>query len=957
MNQPLSLETVRAALAYVPPDLPREDWARVGMGLKSEFPDGDGFKLFNDWSAGDKATYTERACRDTWRSITADGGVTIATVIGMAKARGFQVPASDEAQPSAAEQAKRARERALQRDAETKRRQAEHEGAAAEAASFWEGNAQPVTDPAQAPYLVRKGVKPYGVRFAPPGVLVVPVRDGAGKLWNLQSIQPTKPRDGAPEKRFLKGGRKAGLWHMLGDPAGAAVLLACEGYATGASVHEATGRPVAVAFDAGNLAAVVRELHRLYPAALLVIAADNDRETEERTGKNPGREKAEAAAHAVAGVVALPPAGPADAPPENRDFNDLHHAAGVEAVRDVIEGVIAERQAQPPAPAAPRGEPAADDARPDPFHCEASGVYFVGRDRDGDELPPLWLCGPLEVTARTRDPDGGAWGYLLRFRDPAGRPKEWAMPARALAGDGTEYRGVLLGLGLQIATSAKARNRLTEYLQTRQPEALATCTERTGWHPLASGGGAYVLPDQTIGAGDELLVFQSEGVAEKTFRQKCDAAAWRDRIGALCVGNSRLVFAVACAFAGPLLRPAGVDSGGFHLRGASSNGKTTALRVAASVCGAPNYLQRWRATDNGLEAVAAQHCDALLILDEIAQLEPRIAGETAYLLANETGKARASRGGTLRPRLTWRLLFLSAGEVGLADHMAVAQKRARVGQEVRLVDVPADAGAGMGVFENLHGRDGGAALAVELDRMTSGTYGAPGLAWLQWCAAEWQGLRRRVRERMDALRADWVPAGSSGQVERVATRFAVVAVAGELATGAGLTGWPEGEATRAARTCFEAWLAQRGDTGDAETRQMLAQVKRFFELNAEGRFSWWHRADDDRSPKTLNRAGFRRLVTEDGTPIKRSAQLGIGPNDPMPPPDPETTTTEFFVSPEVWRREVCEGFDPAMVSRVLIEAGALKPESERKYTERVRLPGVGNARVYHVLPALFDLEL
>ena len=107
---------------------------------------------------------------------------------------------------------------------------------------------------------------------------------------------------------------------------------------------------------------------------------------------------------------------------------------------------------------------------------------------------------------------------------------------------------------------------------------------------------------------------------ENTFRVKHDAAAWRDRIGALCVGNSRLVFAVACAFAGPLLRPAGMESGGFHIRGDSSSGKTTALRLAASVYGGPSYMQRWRTTDNALEAIAAQHCDSLLILDELAQV-------------------------------------------------------------------------------------------------------------------------------------------------------------------------------------------------------------------------------------------------------------------------------------------------------------------------------------------------
>jgi hypothetical protein len=92
-------------------------------------------------------------------------------------------------------------------------------------------------------------------------------------------IAPTKPANGGTDKLFLKGGRKSGLWHWCGDPAGAAVLLVAEGYATGASLHQATGRPVAVAFDAGNLAPVAKALHQAHPAALIVVCGDDDLQT------------------------------------------------------------------------------------------------------------------------------------------------------------------------------------------------------------------------------------------------------------------------------------------------------------------------------------------------------------------------------------------------------------------------------------------------------------------------------------------------------------------------------------------------------------------------------------------------------------------------------------------------------------------------------------------------------
>jgi putative DNA primase/helicase len=283
---------------------------------------------------------------------------------------------------------------------------------------------------------------------------------------------------------------------------------------------------------------------------------------------------------------------------------------------------------------------------------------------------------------------------------------------------------------------------------------------------------------------------------------------WRDHVAALCAGNSRLVFAVSCAFAGPLMRPALVDTGGFHFVGASSTGKTTALKVAASVNGQPNPLQHWRTTKNALEAIAAQHCDSLLVLDELAQVDPQKAGEAVDFLCNGVGKARATRNGAPRPRLSWRLLFLSTGELGLADHMTEGMKRARAGQEVRMADIPADAGAGLGMLENLHGIEGGgSAFMRHIVEQAGRCYGGPGRAWLQCLAFNAATLQTDIFQRLQAIQARMIPEAGGGQVHRVGLRFALVGVAGEMATAAGFTGWEPGESERAAITCFNAWMA------------------------------------------------------------------------------------------------------------------------------------------------------
>ena len=364
-----------------------------------------------------------------------------------------------------------------------------------------------------------------------------------------------------------------------------------------------------------------------------------------------------------------------------------------------------------------------------------------------------------------------------------------------------------------------------------------------------------------------------------------------ERISKLCVGNSRLAFSAALAFAGPLLAwAAGTDGGGFHLVGDSSCGKTTALRVAASVWGGRDYLQRWRATDNGLEGMAAQHSDGLLCLDELAQLDAKVAGESAYMLANGQGKSRAGRTGAARPRLTWRLLFLSAGEIGLAEHMAEANKRTRAGQELRMIDLPADAGASLGIFEELHGHVSGGALSQHLTRATETTFGSAGRAWLEYLTANTDGLARLLRERMDKAEAALVPEAALGQVQRVGRRFALVAVAGELATEAGLTGWPVGTATAAAHRCLNAWIEARpGGTGLSEGAQMLRQMRGWFALHGEARFTDWSRADDDHAPKTMNRAGWRK-------PIKTTTGLEVW------------TGVEWYCLPDVFRTEACKGF-------------------------------------------------
>ena len=183
----------------------------------------------------------------------------------------------------------------------------------------WEA-AKPAPD--SHPYLARKGVQAHGLRVDADGRLLVPVRDRAGELQSLQYINA----DG--EKRFLPGGRVSGGHFAIGKVSG--TVCVAEGFATAATIHEATGHPVAVAFNCGNLEAVARALREKLPKARLILCADDDAWTD----GNPGLTKATEAARAVGGLLAVPDFG-ADRPEKATDFNDLAQHRGA----DVVQGV------------------------------------------------------------------------------------------------------------------------------------------------------------------------------------------------------------------------------------------------------------------------------------------------------------------------------------------------------------------------------------------------------------------------------------------------------------------------------------------------------------------------------------------------------------------------------------------------------------------------------------------
>jgi len=741
--------------------------------------------------------------------------------------------------------AHRERVRAMQaaRQAEQDQRQQQ---AREQAARRWEA-AAPAT---VHPYLSRKGIAAHGARIEGERLLV-PMRDADGELWNVERISA----DGK-DKRGLSGGRRTGCLHLIGQPEDAGPLVICEGYATGASIHQATGYPVAVAFNAGNLLAVAQALRAKHPGARLILAADDDHRTE----GNPGMTKAAEAARVVGAQLVAPtfPEGRGD---KDTDFNDLHQLAGLEAVRACFEAALTEDAPEP----APAIQIPGEDDRPvflvlDDWHDDggtryAPGVWHFGiRPGKGDAPPALTqqrVCGPLHIEAVTTDTQDGNYGRLLRFRTTTGRWKLWAMPMAMLKGDGADLRGELLGMGLDIAH--RGRDPLTAYLQHRAPARVIQCATQTGW--AGPDRAAFVLPDAVIGPQADGVTFQSEHHAGDEYSARGTLVGWQAGTAALAVGNPMLALALCTAFAGPVLALVGSDSGGINTIGASSKGKSSMLFAACSVWGGPSYRRNWRATSNGLESVAALFNDSLLALDEISQCDPREVGETVYMLGNGQGKTRAARTGGARAVARWRVSILSNGERSIVATMEEGGFKTKAGQAVRIIDLPVT-DQKHGAWDTLHHHPSGAALSDALRREAETHYGHAGRAFLQRLTRD---DHDQVRAALAAIKArpEFNAEAGEGQFERVAARFAILALAGELATAYEVTPWPEGEAIRAAAVGLRLWLGMRdGKTTDAEGPQVIDQVMEFLERHGDSRFS---DADAQVSATVHDRAGWWRL--------------------------------------------------------------------------------------------------
>ncbi|MED5513954.1 MAG: DUF927 domain-containing protein [Pseudomonadota bacterium] len=800
------------------------------------------------------------------------------------------------------------------------------------------------------PYMLNKGIKDFDVLVSektipcsgmimPRCSIVVPIQDVNGALVNCQVI------DGDGNKRFLPGKGSLGAgFHLIGNITDdTEAVLVTEGYASGASLKLCSNCPVVVTFSANNMHKVAEVLRAKYPDVKLTFMADDDDVGE---GNNTGLSAANKSVSLVGGAVLLPPFSENEKGEKKgtkrkySDWDDFRQLYGQEETSSKLKELITNAIFEPIKVTLKPAYEKTDNSslenttkQQGEFIYKPDGVY-VSKSSIEDTASHVRIFSPITVEGYGRDPQGSCWKVLVKFSDRLGEFKQACLPLNSITGNLTEAMSELVSQGMPYVANTRGwtSEHMRKFFMENEGPQLLTFTKRAGWHVSKEGGHTFVLPHQSFGENAQATRMDPQVLHDNPCGTSTNASLemWQESVSCYCSGNSRLLFAVSSAFAAPLLTLMHMEGGGFHFGGASSDGKTTCLYVASSVFGSPNALQSWRTTGNAIEATACKYNDMLLPLDEIKQANSNEVAATAYMLANGKGKARANRNGDLNKIKEWNLLALSTGELGFDEMIKDANQESFAGIEVRFPEIPSSTGH-FGAFEHFHEFESPKEFAEQLKVNAAKNYGVALEAYLQHLTVNLRQYTSDINQQMAELIESWNTSEVESQVLRVANRFALVGVAGELATKFGITGWGEGQALWAAKVCFNSWLNNRGFKGNKEHIKALQHVRDFIYSRLNSHFAYVTDVD----AKNTQLIGWKEA---EECPQTKEKQLTLK------------------IPPNGWRT-IAErsGLKPTELAKVCVQNGlmqkpskALGQKSQKGYQFNSTLPGMGSVKHYRL---------
>jgi putative DNA primase/helicase len=558
------------------------------------------------------------------------------------------------------------------------------------------------------------------------------------------------------------------------------------------------------------------------------------------------------------------------------------------------------------------------------FELRDDGLYLI--DRRGKAR---WIGPPIEVIAFSRTERSRNWGRVLRFRDRDSLDQEHTFKESDVLKIGTLMEQ-LARFGYQVPPDPKGRKALYDYILFSNPEQRIRDVLRMGWQD-----GRYVSLDRVIGTGAEQLRLDPENAdAAAKFDVRGTLKSWQRHVAPLCSTSSRLILGICAGLTAPLLDITGIEGGGLHYVGPSSIGKTTILRGVASMMGGNEYVQSWSTTLAAAEELAMGHCDALLCLDELKQLDvnpvdgARKACSLVYMLANGKGKRRSLhyRQQTGIGQYRWRVMVLSTGEQSLEEHAEAGEQTRQSGEIVRLIDVPADAGAGLGIYETLPaGFTEAAKLSDAIVKAAAEHHGTAFIAFVKHVQSDLSSDPAALRQRIEKLMQRFYERAEvdleNGIEVRFAKRFALAYAAGIMAVKWGVLPWKQRLIRDAVLTCHRAARLKRAPTTSERIEQAIAEVR-------------------------------QKLGKREGIDDLRGTKAKTANSKRNPKPDGYLTRNQhgasmFAIVPDALRRWIK---DPKLVKPVLQELKRQKfllPENDDKFTRQLKIRRItGRPRYY-----------
>ena len=291
------------------------------------------------------------------------------------------------------------------------------------------------------------------------------------------------------------------------------------------------------------------------------------------------------------------------------------------------------------------------------------------------------------------------------------------------------------------------------------------------------------------------------------------------------------------------------------------------------------------------------------------------------MISGGQGKGRAQRDASERSKKIWNIFTLSTGEMTLADKLLEDGKKPQAGQAVRLLDIPADAGAGYGCFENLHGFSSAAAFADAVKQAAATHYGHAGPLFIEKLIQSPDTVKA-LAKALPAVVEKLCGGNADGQVKRAANRFALVALAGLLAIRCGVLLVSKQEIGSAVQKCFDAWLTARGGKGALEELQLLERVRQFLETHGASRFENLDFSPMPGGSVCYNRAGFKSVTAG---------------------------RMNYYLTDAAFKKEICQGMDEKRAAQVLADAGYLVKEGRRFKCKLTKdHPEAGRKRYYRL---------